>query len=140
MPGHRRDVAHSERALVLVDLQNDYFADGMTDDLIIDLAKVSGLVVIARNSVFAYKGRPVAAQEVARELGVRYVVEGSVRRAGGRVRINAQLIDVASQGHLWSQEYDRELMEGSDIQSDIATRVEECLALAAEPHEFSDFQ
>ena len=75
------------------DPEDEYFADGLTDDLITDLSKISGLFVIARNSAFAYKDQPLDVREVARELGVRYVLEGSVRRAGERVRINAQLID-----------------------------------------------
>ena len=88
------------------DLEEEYFSDGMTDDLITDLSKVSGLFVIARNSVFTYKGKPVKVQQVAQELGVRYVLEGSVRRAGDQVRINAQLIDATTGHHLWAERYD----------------------------------
>ena len=88
------------------DREQEYFSDGMTDDLITDLSKVSGLFVIARNSVFTYKGKPVKIQQVAQELGVRYVLEGSVRRAGDQVRINAQLIDAVSGHHLWAERYD----------------------------------
>ncbi len=88
------------------DPKQEYFADGMTDDLITDLSKLSGVFVIARNSVFTYKGKPVRVERVARELGVRYILEGSVRRAGGEMRINAQLIDVATGGHLWAERYD----------------------------------
>jgi len=88
------------------DREQEYFSDGMTDDLITDLSKVSGLFVIARNSVFTYKGKPVKVQQVARELGVRYVLEGSVRRAGDQVRINAQLIDATTGHHLWAERYD----------------------------------
>ena len=88
------------------DQQQEYFSDGMTDDLITDLSKVSGLFVIARNSVFTYKGKPVKVQQVAQELGVRYVLEGSVRRAGDQVRINAQLIDATTGHHLWAERYD----------------------------------
>jgi len=86
--------------------EQEYFSDGMTDDLITDLSKVSGLFVIARNSVFTYKGKPVKVQQVAQELGVRYVLEGSVRRAGNQVRINAQLIDTTTGHHLWAERYD----------------------------------
>ncbi len=89
------------------DPSQDYFADGVTDALITDLAKLSGLDVIARNSVFAYKGRPVVLADVARNLGVRYVVEGSVQRAGDQTRINAQLIDTTTGDHLWSDRFDR---------------------------------
>ena len=88
------------------DREQEYFSDGMTDDLITDLSKISGLFVIARNSVFTYKGKPVKVQEVAQELGVRYVLEGSVRRAGEKVRINAQLIDATTGHHLWAERYD----------------------------------
>ena len=88
------------------DREQEYFSDGMTDDLITDLSKVSGLFVIARNSVFTYKGKPVKVQQVAQELGVRYVLEGSVRRAGNQVRINAQLIDTTTGHHLWAERYD----------------------------------
>lgn len=84
------------------DAEQEYFADGMTDDLITDLSKVSGLFVIARNSSFSYKGKPVEIREVAEELGVRYVLEGSVRRSDDQVRVNAQLIDTTSGGHLWA--------------------------------------
>jgi TolB-like protein len=80
------------------DPSQDYFVDGMTEDLITDLSKISGLFVIARNSSFSYKGRQVMVRQVAEELGVRYVLEGSVRRAGDQVRINAQLIDATTGG------------------------------------------
>ncbi len=80
--------------------EQEYFSDGITDDLITDLSKISGLFVIARNSAFAYKGKPVKIRQVAEELGVRYVLEGSVRKAEKRVRINAQLIDAMTGGHL----------------------------------------
>jgi TolB-like protein/class 3 adenylate cyclase/Flp pilus assembly protein TadD len=112
-----------------------YFADGMTDDLITDLAKVSGLAVIARNSVFAYKGRPVAAQEVARELRVRYVVEGSVRRAGGRVRINAQLIDATTGGHLWADRFERSAADVFAVQDEVIGRIIAALAVELTPAE-----
>ena len=89
------------------DPSQDYFADGISDALITDLAKLSGLDVIARNSVSAYKGRPVVLAEVARNLGVRYVVEGSVQRAGEQTRINAQLVDTKTGDHLWADRFDR---------------------------------
>jgi TolB-like protein/class 3 adenylate cyclase/Flp pilus assembly protein TadD len=109
--------------------EDAYFADGMTDDLITDLAKASGLVVIARNSVFVYKGRPVAAQEVARELGVHYVVEGSVRRAGGRVRVNAQLVDGTTGGHLWADRFDRDASDIFAVQDEVIHRIVDALAV-----------
>jgi TolB-like protein/class 3 adenylate cyclase len=88
------------------DTGQEYFSDGITEDLITDLSKISGLFVIARNSVFTYKSKPVKIRQVAEELGVRYVLEGSVRRAGDQVRINAQLIDATTGGHLWAERYD----------------------------------
>ncbi|MER8439900.1 hypothetical protein NKH36_30620 [Mesorhizobium sp. M1312] len=88
------------------DAGQEYFADGMTDDLITDLSKVSGLFVIARNSTFIYRGKPVKISQVAEELGVRYVLEGSVRRAGEQVRVNAQLIDALTGGHVWADRFD----------------------------------
>jgi TolB-like protein/class 3 adenylate cyclase/Flp pilus assembly protein TadD len=115
--------------------EDAYFADGMTDDLIIDLTKVSGLVVIARNSVFAYKGRPVTVQEIARELGVRYVVEGSVRRAGGRVRINTQLIDTTTGSHLWADRFERSAADVFAVQDEVIGRIVAALAVELTPAE-----
>jgi adenylate cyclase len=88
------------------DAQQEYFADGLTEDLITDLSKVPGLFVIARNSVFTYKDKSVKVSKVAADLGVRYVLEGSVRRSGNQVRINAQLIDATTSGHIWAERYD----------------------------------
>ncbi len=105
------------------DPEQEYFADGMTDDLITDLSKVSGLFVIARNSVFTYKGRAVKVQEVARDLGVRYVLEGSVRRAGNRVRVNAQLIDATSGHHLWAERYERDYTNVFAVQDEVVGRI-----------------
>ena len=84
------------------DPEQAYFADGMTEDLITDLSKVAGLLVIARNSTFAYKGKATDIREIAKALGVRYVLEGSVRRSGGEIRVNAQLIDATTGGHVWA--------------------------------------
>ena len=82
-----------------------YFADGITEDLITDLARLPGLMVIARHSSFAYKGKQVRPQQVAQELGIRYLLEGSVQRQGDRLRINAQLIDAVGGQHLWADRY-----------------------------------
>src|SRR5262249_40085937 len=82
--------------------REQHFADGITDDLITDLSKVAGLFVIARNSTFIYQGKPVKIAQVAQDLGVRYVLEGSVQRAGDQVRVNAQLIDALTGGHVWA--------------------------------------
>jgi TolB-like protein/DNA-binding winged helix-turn-helix (wHTH) protein len=100
-----------------------YFADGMTQELIAQLAQIHGLTVVARTSVMKYKGTQKDVATIGRELRVGTILEGSVRRVDNDMRINAQLIDVASQGHLWSQEYDRELTGAFSIQSDIATHV-----------------
>ena len=105
------------------DLEQEYFSDGITEDIITDLSKVSALFVIARNSVFTYKGRAVRVQEVSRDLGVRYVVEGSVRKSGNRVRITAQLIDGMSGGHMWAERYDRDLTDIFALQDEITEKI-----------------
>jgi adenylate cyclase len=107
----------------------EYFADGMTDDLITDLSKISGLLVIARNSVFAFKGKAVNIPDVGRQLGVRYVLEGSVRRAGGRIRINAQLIVVETGHHLWAERYDREYSDIFAVQDEVIEKIVKAMAV-----------
>ncbi len=111
------------------DPEQDYFSDGMTDDLITDLSKVSGLFVIARNSVFTYKDRAVKVRQVAKELGVRYVLEGSVRRAGDQVRINAQLIDATTGGHLWAERYDGSITDVFALQDKVTAKIVSALAV-----------
>jgi len=111
------------------DPEQEYFADGMTDDLITDLSKISGLFVIARNSSFSYKGQQVKVRQVAEELGVRFVLEGSVRRAGDQVRINAQLIDATTGGHVWAERYDRKLDNIFAVQNAITERIVQALEL-----------
>jgi adenylate cyclase len=91
------------------DPEQEYFSDGISEDIITDLSKIAGLTVIARNSSFAYKGRSVDVRTIGRDLGVRSVLEGSIRRAGNRLRITAQLIDAATGAHLWADRYDRDL-------------------------------
>jgi len=105
------------------DPKQEYFADGMTDDLITDLSKISGLFIISRNSVFQYKGKAVDVKKISRELGVRYVLEGSVRRAEGKVRINAQLIDASTGGHLWAERYDRDLRDIFTLQDEVIQKI-----------------
>ena len=105
------------------DVEQDYFADGITEDLITDLSKVSALSVIARNSAFTYRGRHVDVQEVGRRFNVAYVVEGSVRKADQRVRINAQLIDAKDGTHLWADRYDRDLTEIFSVQDEITKTI-----------------
>ena len=107
----------------------EYFADGISEDLVTGLARIRWLFVIARNSTFAYKHRAVDAKQVSRELGVRYILEGSVRRAGNRLRITAQLVDATTGGHLWAERYERELGDIFTVQDDITRSV----AAAIEP-------
>jgi len=111
------------------DKSQEYFADGMSEDLITDLSKISGLLVVARNSTFAYKGQQFDIRDVARELGVRYVVEGSVRKAGERVRITAQLINADTGLHVWADRYDRELNDIFALQDEVRQRIVEALQL-----------
>jgi TolB-like protein/class 3 adenylate cyclase len=93
------------------DPEQEYFSDGMTEDLITDLSKLSGLFVSSRYSVFTYKDKAVKVQEVSRELGVRYVLEGSVRKVGNRILTTVQLVDAATGGHIWAERYDRPLQD-----------------------------
>jgi TolB-like protein/class 3 adenylate cyclase len=111
------------------DPKQEYFADGITDDLITDLSKIKGLFVIARNSMFTYKGKPVMVKQVAEELGVLYVLEGSVRRAGKQVRINAQLIDATTGGHLWAERYDGKMDDVFALQDRITRKIVGALAV-----------
>ena len=112
------------------DPDQEYFADGISEDLITGLSRIRWLFVIARNSTFVYKHRAVDVKQVSRELGVRYVLEGSVRRAGKRLRISAQLIDAMTGGHHWAERYDRELGDIFAVQDEITRSV----AAAIEPH------
>ena len=111
------------------DPEQAYFADGMTDDLITDLSKVTGLFVIARNSTFVYKGKSPDVRDVGKTLGVRYVLEGSVRRSGGEVRVNAQLIDATSGGQVWAERYDGELKNIFGLQDKVTHSVVSALAV-----------
>jgi adenylate cyclase len=105
------------------DPEQEYFSDGITEDLTTELSRNPFLFVIARNSAFTYKGRPVRVADVGRELGVRYVLEGSVRKAGDQVRITAQLIDATTGFHIWSERFDRELVDIFALQSEIADEI-----------------
>lgn len=111
------------------DPEQEYFADGMTHDLITDLSQISGLFVLARHAVFAYKDTAINTQQVGEELGVRYILEGSVRKAGARVRINAQLIDTATGGHLWAERYDGRLVDIFDVQDEVTKKIVAALAV-----------
>jgi TolB-like protein/class 3 adenylate cyclase/Flp pilus assembly protein TadD len=119
------------------DPEHEYFVDGLTEDLITDLSQTPGLFVIARNSSFAYKGKAVDVRNIARNLGVRYVLEGSARRAAGRVRINVQLIDAVAGGHMWAGRFDRALEDIFSVQDEVTAKIVEALvgklALAQTP-------
>jgi len=105
------------------DVEQEYFADGMVEDIITALSRMSWLFVIARNSSFTYKGKPVDVKQVGRELGVRYVLEGSVRKAGNKVRITGQLIDASTGVHLWANRFEGELEDIFDLQDEVTTSV-----------------
>jgi TolB-like protein/Tfp pilus assembly protein PilF len=111
------------------DPSQDYFADGITEDLITDLAKLSGLDVIARNSVFAYKGKPLVLADVGRDLGVRFVVDGSVRRTGDQIRLNAQLIDIATGDNLWADRFDRDNSGLFAVQEEMSREIAKALGV-----------
>ena len=105
------------------DPEQDYFSDGLTEEMITALSKVPKLFVIARNSVFTYKGKPVKVKQVAEDLGVKFVLEGSIRKAGDKIRITAQLIDAISGHHLWAERYDRNLKEIFDVQDELTKNI-----------------
>ncbi|HXV08571.1 MAG TPA: adenylate/guanylate cyclase domain-containing protein [Burkholderiales bacterium] len=105
------------------DPEQDYFADGITEDIITQLARFRAICVIARNSVFVYKNKAVRVQDVGRDLGVGYVVEGSVRKAGARIRVNVQLIDAVSATHVWAERYDRDLVDIFELQDELTQRI-----------------
>ena len=105
------------------DPEQEYFSDGISEDIITDLSKISGLFVISRNSSFVYKGKSVNVRQVGRDLGVRYVMEGSVRKAGNKVRITAQLIDSNTDGHVWAERFDRDLEDIFAVQDEVTQKI-----------------
>jgi adenylate cyclase len=117
------------------DLEQEYFSDGISEDIITDLSKVSALAVVSRNTAFTFKGKNVDLPQVARQLKVNYVLEGSVRRAGGRVRITAQLIEASSDNHLWAERYDRDLNDIFALQDEISEAIVKALRLKLLPEE-----
>jgi adenylate cyclase len=117
------------------DAEQDYFSDGISEDIITDLSKVAGLAVTARNSSFVYKGQNVDIRRVGRELGVTSVLEGSVRRAGSRIRITAQLIDAATGNHLWAERYDRDLTDIFAVQDEVTLEIVKALKVTLKPRE-----
>lgn len=105
------------------DPEQEYFSDGLTDTLITDLSKIASLFVIARNSTFTYKGQAVSVEQVGRELGVRYIVEGGVQKAEDRVRINIQLIEATTGGHVWAERFDSGVQDLFALQDEIVQRI-----------------
>jgi adenylate cyclase len=117
------------------DAEQEYFSDGISEDITTDLSKVSALAVIARNTAFQFKGQAVDVCEIARKLGVSHALEGSVRKAGGRVRITAQLIDGATGEHVWAERYDRDLTDIFAIQDELSKAIVEALKIKLLPRE-----
>jgi adenylate cyclase len=117
------------------DPEQEYFSDGITEDLITDLSKISGLVVVPRHTAFTYKGKPVKVQQVGRELGVGFILEGSVRKAGARVRVTGQLVASEGGAHVWAERFDRELTDIFTIQDEITHAIVEQLKVKLQPQE-----
>ncbi|MEX0852870.1 MAG: adenylate/guanylate cyclase domain-containing protein [Bauldia sp.] len=144
-PGVANPTSHPESPSIAVlpfanmsgDPEQEYFTDGITEDIITDLSKVAGLLVIARNSSFAYKGKHVDVRTIANELRVRSVLEGSIRRAGNRVRITAQLIDAGTGGHLWAERYDRDLTDIFAVQDEVTQQIVAALKITLSPSDKS---
>jgi len=141
-PGKSASAKNAKPSIVVLpfanmsgDPEQEYFSDGITEDIITDLSKVSALAVIARNTAFTFKGKPVRIEQVAKELGVQHVLEGSVRKAGGRVRITAQLIDGATNHHLWAERYDRTLDDIFALQDQISKSIVDALKVRLLPAE-----
>jgi TolB-like protein len=126
------------------DREQQYFADGITEDLTTDLSRMTGMFVISRNTAFTYRNKAVDTKQIGRELGVRYVLEGSVRRSGNQVRISAQLIDAATDAHLWTERFDRDTVDLFVLQNEITIRLANALGIeliaaeAARPTEHPD--
>ena len=120
------------------DKEQDYFSDGLSEDLITDLAKISGIQVVSRNATFAYKDSGTNIAQIVKELGLRYVIEGSVRRAGSQLRINAQLIDGISGTHVWAERYDRRIDDVFSVQDEIVRTIVEQMKVSLSPAEKTD--
>ena len=115
------------------DPEQEYFSDGISEDIITDLSKLSEVHVIARNSSFTYKAKPVDVTQVGRDLGVRYVLEGSVRKAGNRVRVTGQLIDAESGAHIWADRFDRDLTDIFAVQDQLTQEIISALKVKLTP-------
>src|SRR3984893_15454585 len=126
------------------DREQQYFADGITEDLATDLSRLANMFVISRNTAFTYRNKPVDTRQIGRELGVRYVLEGSVRRSGSQLRVNAQLIDAATDAHLWAERFGRDTSDLFALQNEITSQIANALGVeltaaeAARPTEHSD--
>jgi adenylate cyclase len=117
------------------EVEQDYFSDGISEDIITDLSKVAALAIVSRNTAFGYKGKSIDIKQVARQLKVSHVLEGSVRKAGNRVRITAQLIEAASDNHVWAERYDRDLSDIFELQDEISQAIVAALKLRLLPEE-----
>ena len=117
------------------DAEQEYFSDGISEDIITDLSKVSSLAVVSRNTAFGFKGKSVDIAQIGRQLKVAYVLEGSVRKAAGRVRITAQLIEVSNDNHVWAERYDRDLNDIFALQDEISQAIVKALKLKLLPEE-----
>ncbi|MCZ6590792.1 MAG: tetratricopeptide repeat protein, partial [Alphaproteobacteria bacterium] len=115
------------------DPEQEYFSDGMAEDLITDISNISGLFVIARNSSFAFKGQAIDVKEIATKLGVKHILEGSVRKMGSKLRVNAQLIDAASGGHIWAKRYDGDMADIFEFQDNIREQIVSALQVSLTP-------
>ena len=138
MPATRRDkpsIAVLPFNNMSGDPEQEYFSDGITEDIITDLSKVSGLSVIARHSSFSYKGKPLKVQQIGRELGVDFMLEGSVRKAGARVRVTGQLVNCKKGSHVWAERFDRDLTDIFAIQDEITHAIVEQLKVRLLPQE-----
>jgi len=144
LPGAAANAAEAKPAIAVLpfanisgDPEQEYFADGLSEDIITDLSRVSALFVVARHTAFSYKGRVVPLQEIARDLGVCYVLEGSVRKAEGRLRITAQLVDGRSGGQIWAERYDRGREDVFDLQDEISQSIVAALKVRLLPEELA---
>src|SRR5437588_8724651 len=117
------------------DPEQEYFSDGITEDIITDLSKVSGLLVVARHTAFTYKGKPIKVQQIGKDLAVGYVLEGSVRKSGNRIRVTGQLVDCKNGGHVWAERFDRELTDIFAIQDEITHAIVKELKIKLLPQE-----
>ena len=135
MPDNKPGIAVLPFTNMSGDTDQEYFSDGISEDIITDLSKVSGLMVVARNSSFAYKGQSPDIRTVGRELGVGSVLEGSIRRAGNKARITAQLIDATTGGHLWAERYDRDLTDIFEVQDEVTRKIVDVLKIKLLPAE-----